>query len=106
MTITARELALRAYADLVESIASIQQRIVLRKLLEAEFGDAALDPHPVFRPPTGALVRAPEQRRLGEVSDREDLECYIAMARELEPYLEAGDTDLVKFIASLKQRGS
>ncbi|MCW2241864.1 hypothetical protein [Azospirillum canadense] len=106
MTITARELALRAYADLVESIASIQQRIVLRKLLEAEFGDAALDPHPVFRPPTGALVRSPEFRRIAEVSDREDLERYTAMARELEPYLEAGDTDLAEFIASLKQRGS
>ncbi|MCW2241614.1 hypothetical protein [Azospirillum canadense] len=104
MTIIARELALRAYEDLVESIAGIQQRIVMRKMLEAEFGDAALDPHPVFRPPTGALVRASEQRRLAEASDREDLERLTAMARELEPHLEAArDADLVEFIASLKR---
>ncbi len=106
MTLTTRALALRAYAELVESISTLQQRIVLRKLLEAEFGDAALDPHPVFRPPTGAIVRAPEQRRLAEASDREDLERYAAMARELEPHLEAGEDDLSEFISGLKRRGS
>jgi hypothetical protein len=81
-----RKLAVTAYSSLVEQLAELQQRIVLRRLIIAEFGSDALPLHEMLRRMgrQDALATAPETLAKEDARDRERASEIAATIRSME----------------------
>lgn len=82
--LTSKELALAAHRDLLRRIGELQQQIVQRKLLWAEFGPDALPPHDFPRMITDGLRNASERMERDDRYDRERLAELTKQCRAFE----------------------
>ena len=103
MTIDTRRLALRAHEHMVSEIIRLQNRVVLRKALRAEFGDDAIEPESMMIG-RRSVTEAAETMDRSDHSDRASIAALLEQAKELEDLIESDAIDrMAEFLSA--QRG-
>ena len=107
-----RTLATYAHRGMVEKLSELQQRVVLRRALVAQFYDDALPPDPFMRSTIAgreALARAAEMNRDGEARDLERIaeltEAIRGMEAAFKAHKDASDAEWAQAMAEHLRQG-